>query len=116
MQLLADIFDDLVKSHDKSYRDKKWDGQWRQVTKTQFHFKVSITRPLPLLIGVLYKIQERKQSQKFHIGRPLYNEKENVLALLGYYWHMLKAADFNIRRGTNDVEQSMVMNVIKDNT
>ena len=69
-----------------------------------------------MLIGVLYKIQERKHSWKFNIGKQLYIEKENILALFGYYWHMLMAADLNIRRGTNNVEQSMVMDVIKDNT
>merc|ERR1711936_1315541 len=45
VHLIEKIIDDLVETHNTSYSDKKWDGKWR---------------PLPLLIGVLYKLQERK--------------------------------------------------------
>merc|ERR1719357_891928 len=102
VHLLADIIEDFVEARNRSYSNKKWDGKWR---------------PLPLLIGVLYKLQERqdKKGQNENIGKLLQPAENDVVPLLGYYWHVLMAADSNIRPGTNEVEQSMVMKVIEKN-
>ena len=79
--------------------------------------KLAIDRPLPLLIGVLYKLQERQDAkgQNENMGKLLQPEENDVVPLLGYYWHVLMAADSNIRPGTNEVDQSMVMDVIEEN-
>ena len=67
------------------------------------------------MIGVLYKWQESKHTPKFKIGKPMNLGKEHLLTLLGYYWHMLMAADFYFRQGTIDVAQNRVMGVINEN-
>ena len=67
------------------------------------------------MIGVLYKLQESKHTTRFKIGKPINPGKENLLNLLGYFWHMLMAADFHFRQGTRDLAQDRVMGVINEN-
>ena len=67
------------------------------------------------MIGVIYKWQESKHTPKFKIGKPMHRGKEHLLTLLGYYWHMLMAADFYFRQRTIDVAQDRVMGVINEN-
>merc|ERR1711936_336839 len=103
VHLIEKIIDDLVETHNTSYSDKKWDGKWR---------------PLPLLIGVLYKLQERKDKLVEAAGEILHPaswKSQDLFQLLGYYWHILMAADSNFRSGTNDVKQEEVGAVIEQN-
>ena len=72
-------------------------------------------RPLPLLIGVLYKVQERQESLASKTGTILPSDNQEVVPLLGYYWHMIMAADSNIRPGTTTVEQDKVKEVVEQN-
>lgn len=100
VHLVAKIIEEFFESQNKSYDDKKWDGKWR---------------PLPLLIGVLYKVQERQESLASKTGTILPSDNQEVVPLLGYYWHMIMAADSNIRPGTTTVEQDKVKEVVEQN-
>ena len=68
-----------------------------------------------MLIGVLYKLQERQDSLATNTGTVLQSRGQKAVPLLGYYWHMIMAADSNIRPGTTEVEQEQVMEVVKQN-
>lgn len=100
VHLVANIIEDFVQNQNNSYSDKKWDGKWR---------------PLPLLIGVLYRVQERRDRLLHTIGSMLPGKNMQVVPLLGYYWHVLIAADSTIRPGTNNVTQKEVRDVIEKN-
>ena len=116
VHLVANIIEDFVQNHNRSYSDKKWDGKWRSVWYLSCDwFSSYCVRPLPLLIGVLYKVQERKDRNMQKIGKVLKGKSKHVVPLLGYYWHVLMAADATIRPGTIDVEQEDVKNVLEKN-
>jgi len=100
VHLVANIIEEFIESHNKSYNDKKWDGKWR---------------PLPLLIGVLYKVQERKEQLTNDIGEILKKKNQQFVPLLGHYWHVIMAADATIRPGTSKVDQSQVLDVVQEN-
>eukprot|EP00092_Neocalanus_flemingeri_P009884 GFUD01010653.1.p1 GENE.GFUD01010653.1~~GFUD01010653.1.p1 ORF type:complete len:626 (+),score=162.41 GFUD01010653.1:56-1933(+) len=100
VHLVTDIIEDFLQNQNRVYNDKKWDGKWR---------------PLPLLIGVLYKVQERKDRLMETTGRPLQGQSQDLVELLGYYWHVLMAAEENIRPGTSSVEQKEVKDVLDIN-
>ena len=77
--------------------------------------EIMYARPLPLLIGVLYKVQERKDQLMDKVGKMLAPKNKKFLPLLGYYWNFIMAADTNIRPGTNKAGQSEVLEVIEQN-
>ena len=64
---------------------------------------------------MLYKVQERKDRLMKKIGHMLEGKSQHVVELLGYYWHVIMAAEANIRPGTDSVEQKEVKNVIDKN-
>ena len=58
-----------------------------------------LCRPLPLLLGVLRKLQDNLDSFP---GTPEVepaglDHQEDVLSMLGHFWHLIKAADTSIR-------------------
>ena len=67
------------------------------------------------MIGVLYKVQERQESLASKTGTMLSSNSQEVVPLLGHYWHMIMAADSNIRPGTTTVEQDQVREVVVQN-
>jgi len=44
-------------------------------------------RPLPLVLAVLYRLQARHDAAHQEVGQQL-DEGEELLELLGYYWHL----------------------------
>ena len=76
------------------------------VTKTR---QLADDRPLPLLLGVLYKLQESLTHSLDGIGRNVapvaLDNKENVVSLLGHYWQLIRAADSSIRYIDHDLGQ-----------
>ena len=76
------------------------------VTKTR---QLADDRPLPLLLGVLYKLQESLTHSVDGIGRNVepvaLDNKEDVVSLLGHYWQLIRAADSSIRYIDHDLGQ-----------
>ena len=69
---------------------------------------------MSLLLGVLYKLQERTGKLKNKSGAMLSNQSKDIVTLIGYYWHLTLAAH-TIRSGTTDVDQEQVVDVVYQN-
>lgn len=76
--------------HNSSCNNQLSDGKWR---------------PFPLLLGAVYKVQNMVSST---IGDTESEEikffKGDLVRMLGYYWHLIMAADSTIRPGLEDME------------
>ena len=71
-------------------------------------------RPMSLLLGVLYKLQERTGKLKNKIGAMISTQSKDIVNLIGYYWHLTLAAH-TIRSGTTAVDQEQVLDVVYQN-
>jgi len=102
--MISELYKELVEKHNKAFdEDLTGDDKYR---------------PLPLLIGVLYKIQA-KNDQFFKSGGQVMGETKDLMELLGYYWHVQHDAGKQLREGINgvkgrvEVEQLVNTNKIK---
>jgi len=84
IERLADIFEGITSiGENTSTRRSDGDGVWR---------------PLPLLLGVLYRLQERQMRSKKEPGVRLAAEQTAALGeILGRYWHLLNLASETLR-------------------
>ena len=67
-----------------------------------------IMRPLPLLLGILYKVQESLASsleQIQAVQHETVSESEELSALLGHYWNLIRLADTSIRHVDHQEEE-----------
>ena len=63
-------------------------------------------RPLPLLLGVLYKVQKNVHHHHHHAEDYSDSMKKNeeLINTLAYFWNMIMAADESLRDGMESTE------------
>jgi len=88
IERLADILEGITSiAENTSNRRSDGDGVWR---------------PLPLLLGVLYKLQERQMRSKREPGiRLAAGQTVSLGEILGRYWHLLHLASETLRADLN---------------
>ena len=75
---------------------------------------IILPRPISLLLGVLYKLQEKTNSLVSKSGTIFASKSKEVVTLIGYYWHVTLAAHI-IRSGTTTVDQGQVVDMVYKN-
>ena len=73
-----------------------------------------LPRPISLLLGVLYKLQEKTNSLVSKSGTIFASKSKETVTLIGYYWHVTMAAH-TIRSGTTAVDQDQVVDMVYKN-
>ena len=74
-------------------------------------------RPLPLLLGVLYKVQKNVHHRHHHVEAYSDSMKnEELINTLAYFWNIIMAADESLRDGMETIEtDDEVRELIKKN-
>ena len=99
--MISELYKELVEKHNKAFDDNlTGDAKYR---------------PLPLLIGVLYKMQARNDSF-FKTGGQVLSDQRDLMELVGYYWHVQHHAGKLLREGINGVTgKDQIRELIKRN-
>ena len=96
--IISDMMEDILKRNDSTCDKSNSDGKWR---------------PFPLLLGALFKAQEDVIMDELDDSE--INEDE-LMSLLGHYWHLIIAADTILRSGLRDGEtEAAVKSILEEN-
>ena len=102
LRVISDMMEAVLKRNDSTCDKSRSDGKWR---------------PFPLLLGALFKAHEDVKMSESDSEMVTERESDDeMIRVLGHFWHLITAADTILRTGLSDGKnEAEVRDILEDN-